>query len=253
LPVAHTPLTPPKEREERKQRPPGGYLFLKINSFQYETYYSSMMPELDRIYDSAFFQEWGPTHGKYVRSAEIVTQVLHDIYAPKRLIDLGSGCGVYGHFFSLKGVSVVSIDGVQPPSPHAYPLPVHVQDLTVPFENRWGCFDAALCLEVAEHIPETLLSPFLANITQFSDRLILSAAPPGQGGHHHVNEQPRRYWVEQLARVGFAYNRKHTGRVFETLNAIKLPYMWMAGHIGIYDRILDPTIQYHLPFAVRQR
>jgi hypothetical protein len=211
-----------------------------------------MMSDLDRIYDGAFFKEWGPAHGKYVRSAEIITQVLHDVFAPKRLIDLGCGCGVYGHFFGQKGVAVISVDGVRPPVTEAYPPPVHVQDLTVPFENIWGPFDAALCLEVAEHIPETLLPPFLANITQFSDRLILSAAPPGQGGHHHVNEQPRRYWVDQLAQVGFGYNRKQTGRVFETLNAIKLPYMWMAGHIGIYDRIVDPNVKMNLPFDVQR-
>ena len=38
----------------------------------------------------------------------------------------------------------------------------------------------------------------LANVTRGAGLAILSCAPPGQGGHHHVNERPRRYWVAVL-------------------------------------------------------
>ena len=60
---------------------------------------------------------------------------------------------------------------------------------TRPFENLWGAFDLALCLDVGEHIPESRVGVFLDNITQFADTLLLACASPGQGGHHHVNEQ----------------------------------------------------------------
>jgi SAM-dependent methyltransferase len=209
------------------------------------------MPSLDAIYDRSFFEEWGPKHDKYVTSAEIITAVIYDLLRPKRLVDLGSGCGVYSHFFARKGAEVVAIDGVIPPAELSYPFPIQTRDLTEPFQNVWGSFDVALCLEVAEHIPESLSETFLDNITRFSDRLVLSAAQPNQGGHHHVNEQPKRYWVAKLAAKGWAYNRRETGRLLTALTARRPPYMWMVEQISVYDRVKIPSGRKdRLPFSV---
>lgn len=210
-----------------------------------------MMPGLDGIYDRAFFEEWGPGHEKYVESAKRITDVLHDLYSPKRIVDLGAGCGVYGHFFSQKDVEVVSIDGVIPPKEFSYAVEFQKRDLTIPFKNIWGSFDFSLCLEVAEHIPESLSDAFLDNLLRFSDRLILSAAQPNQGGHHHVNEQPKRYWVAKLAAKGYAYDRRATGRIQTALAAARPPYMWMAEQISVYDRASVPAgTKDRLPFSV---
>lgn len=209
------------------------------------------MPDLGRIYDRSFFEEWGPGHERYVRSAEIIVDVLHEALRPKRLVDLGAGCGVYSHLFAGKGVDVVAIDGVVPPPEHSFPVQIQVRDLTSPFDNVWGAFDLALCLEVAEHIPEPLSGAFLDNILRFSDRLVLSAAQPNQGGHHHVNERPKRYWVERLAEKGFAYDRRETGRLLQALTAARPPYMWMAEQVSVYRRSTAPAgSKDRLPFSV---
>jgi len=211
-----------------------------------------MMPNLEKIYDQKFFQEWGPRHEKYVESASNVADILFRYLAPSSMVDVGCGCGVYSYLFQKKGVRVLSLDGVRPPEEESYPVSITVRDLTVPFGNLWGKFDVALCLEVAEHIPEDLSPAFLQNITSLSDRLVLSAAPPGQGGHHHVNEQPKRYWVRRLAERGFIYNRKLTGQIMETFKRKKLSYMWMGEHISIYDRIKpQDDVRRELPFRIR--
>lgn len=210
------------------------------------------MNNLEKIYDREFFLEWGSRHGKYVESAENVTDILFRYLSPLSMVDVGCGCGVYSHFFQKKGVQVLSLDGVRPPKEESFPVSITVRDLTIPFENIWGKFDVALCLEVAEHIPEDMSPSFLQNITALSDRLVISAAPPGQGGHHHVNEQPKRYWVRRLAEHGFVYNRKLTGQIMETFKREKLPYMWMGEHISIYDRIKpQDDVRRELPFRVR--
>lgn len=207
------------------------------------------MPDLARIYDGAFFEEWGTAHENYVASASIITDVLYDLLRPRRLVDLGAGCGVYGHRFAEYGVDVVSIDGVAPPAEHSYPVDMQIRDLTASFDNIWGEFDFALCLEVAEHIPEPLADAFLDNILRFSDRLVLSAAQPNQGGHHHVNERPKRYWVAKLAAKGFAYDRRATGRLLTALTAARPPYMWMVEQISVYDRVTKRSTD-RLPFSV---
>ncbi|HXJ72004.1 MAG TPA: methyltransferase domain-containing protein, partial [Candidatus Dormibacteraeota bacterium] len=187
-----------------------------------------MMPELEKIYDHRFFEEWGVRNRPYVETARYLTALLYRQFQPKRLIDLGCGAGVYAAAFRTHGVEVVAVDGVVAPPECSIAGPVEIRDLTVPFKNPWGPFDLALCLEVAEHIPESLAPAFLETITGFSDTLILSCAPPFQRGHHHVNEQPKRYWIERLAPLGFAYDRKTTGLISETFKADRPPLMWMC-------------------------
>ena len=41
------------------------------------------------------------------------------------------------------------------------------------------------------------------NLTSFSDVILFSAAIPGQGGTHHVNEQWPSYWIEKFAARGY--------------------------------------------------
>jgi len=207
------------------------------------------MKNLAAIYDQAFFSEWGPSNKAYVGSAEIITETIFAQFRPHRLADLGCGCGIYSSLFAARGAKVLALDGVKPPAEHSFPVGVQVRDLTEPFENTWGSFDLALCLEVAEHIPEDLLPAFLKNITSFSDTLLMSAAPPNQGGHHHVNERPRRYWVRRLRDHGFAYDRGATGLLCEKLKAHGLPNMWMGLHICVYHRAKDSRALNHgLPF-----
>jgi len=198
--------------------------------------------ELARIYNASFFAEWGRGNQAYVASAGVIVEVLFEKFAPGRVIDLGCGCGVYSHFFCQKNVALVAVDGVRPPREHAFEIPVEIRDLSVPFENVWGAFDLALCLDVGEHIYEEDCDAFLSNVTNFSDRLLMSCAPPGQGGHHHVNEQPKRYWIERLRRHGFCYDRRRTGELCETFKIRRTELMWMWEHISVYNRDLSTVI-----------
>ncbi|MBU2483255.1 MAG: class I SAM-dependent methyltransferase [Proteobacteria bacterium] len=210
------------------------------------------MKNLSEIYGPDFFREWGPSNTDYVRSAELVAGAIYEIFRPASLADLGCGCGVYSHVFTLMGARVLAIDGVIPPSAHSFPVEIITRDLAAPFKNTWGSFDLALCLEVAEHIPEEFTGTFLRNLAAFSDRLVMSAAPPGQGGRRHVNEQPRRYWARKLAAIGFAYNRRASGRLLKILERERPPFMWMANHIGVYERAKDrKQLEHGLPFAIK--
>jgi hypothetical protein len=43
----------------------------------------------------------------------------------------------------------------------------------------------------------------LENLTRHGDRVLFSAAVPGQGGEFHVNEQPLSYWRDRFHALGF--------------------------------------------------
>lgn len=61
-------------------------------------------------------------------------------------------------------------------------------------------FHITSCFEVAEHIEEEHADVFVDNLCRTSSNIIMSAAPPGQGGHHHYNCQPYEYWDEKFAK-----------------------------------------------------
>ena len=77
----------------------------------------------------------------------------------------------------------------------------HAVDLSQPIDLGRR-FDLAQSLEVAEHLPAAAARHFVATITRHSSLALFSAAPPGQGGAHHVNEQPYGYWRDLFAEIG---------------------------------------------------
>lgn len=64
-------------------------------------------------------------------------------------------------------------------------------------------FDLAQCLEVGEHLPLTASRTLVASLTAASDRVLFSAAVPGQGGEYHINEQPLAFWQSLFAERGY--------------------------------------------------
>ena len=65
-------------------------------------------------------------------------------------------------------------------------------------------FDLVQSLEVAEHLPAASAETFIDNLVRHGDVIFFSAAPPGQGGKHHVNERPYDYWRDLFAARGYA-------------------------------------------------
>lgn len=64
-------------------------------------------------------------------------------------------------------------------------------------------FDLVQSLEVAEHLPPESAADFVASLCRHGDMVLFSAAPPGQGGENHLNEQPYDYWRALFQHQGF--------------------------------------------------
>jgi len=191
---------------------------------------------LAALYGRDFFREWGATNHKYVETAWAISRLLKSMFHPSRIVDIGSGSGIYASIFRELGLEVLAIDGVVPPPEFSLAPPDEIRDFREPMENSWGKFDTTFCFEVVEHIPPESSEIFLSNLAKFGDLLLLSYAPPHQGGTGHFNEQPKRYWIERLAEHGFIYNREQTGKILEHFKDNKTPYMWMTENICVFRR-----------------
>lgn len=95
-------------------------------------------------------------------------------------------------------------------------------------------FDLALCLEVAEHIPDHLSSSLVRFVAGAAPIAVFTAAPPGQGGTGHINEQPPEYWVQRFADQGALHDEgasTSVARHFEE-NGVDAP--WLVKNVMVF-------------------
>lgn len=115
-------------------------------------------------------------------------------FAVKSVLDIGAGTGYAANYFFDAGLRVIPVDGLRFNCENAVYPTLHA-DLT---KSPVYCkVDLVHCQEVVEHIEERFLDNLLQSLA--CGRIILMTnALPGQGGYHHVNEQPTEYWIEHL-------------------------------------------------------
>lgn len=113
------------------------------------------------------------------------------------VVDVGCGEGWWAAQFP-DGVRH-GFDGGQTPDAQ---IPVTTCDLTqrIPTDD---VYDLAICLEVAEHLPEASAGHLVAELVRLAPVVLFSAAMPRQGGTGHINCQPPAYWEALFASHGY--------------------------------------------------
>jgi SAM-dependent methyltransferase len=150
-------------------------------------------------YDRAFYRVLAQTARSSAR--RIVPKVLAQVL-PKSVIDVGCGTGSWLAEFARNGI--VDFCGVEGDFFPADMLEIPrerfvVFDLTQPYRCSRR-FDLVISLEVAEHLPADCAASFVGSLVRLGPAVLFSAAIPGQGGTHHVNEQWQDYWAELFER-----------------------------------------------------
>ncbi len=200
----------------------------------------------DDGYDEEFYEELGSLAEH--AAAEIVPLLLR-LFTPSSVIDVGCGDGAFLHEFARHGVTDLhGVEGKHLPADFQFRSPVAtltLQDLEHPFEMDRR-FDLALCLEVAEHLEYARSAGFVADLCKLADVVVFSAAVPGQGGTHHVNEQWPTFWRDQFARHGYGVHDVLRARLWTNPSVAT----WYKQNILIYardgvvdDSRLDPAVQ----------
>jgi len=197
--------------------------------------------DLSSIYDDDFFREYGSGNDAYSNACEFIAAEIYRRFQPRSAIDWGCGAGLHAAELARLGVDVMAVDGVvASPESKSRDIDIRVADLTepLPFDFVPPSYDLSLCIDVMEHLHEADADIALDNITRNAELVIMSCAPPGQGGHHHVNEQPRRYWIARMASRDWRYIRRETGSMENYFmgHRDQLPLSWMYHNLCIYRR-----------------
>jgi SAM-dependent methyltransferase len=157
----------------------------------------------------------------------IMWKYLIDNYNVKTVLDIGCGRGYSAKYFESIGCDILGIDGSTKAQEMSL-IPEHflLNDYeTGPALSRSEIkyndkplgdfiFDLCWCCEFVEHVEEQFIDNFLSTFA-FAKYVAMTHAIPGQGGHHHVNCQPKEYWIENMARYGFEYDEEFTNELKE--------------------------------------
>lgn len=135
---------------------------------------------------------------------EPVLDYLIGRYGIKSMLDVGCGLGAMIDLAQEKGLIALGIDG-DPQIEHAY---VIQHDYAI-YPRHMPNFDLIWCVEFVEHVEAQYQDNYLATFNA-GRVLYLTAAYPGQGGYHHVNEQPMDYWIDLLTARGWQLDQEAT-------------------------------------------
>lgn len=144
-----------------------------------------------------------------LRTGFRVFEILREVKSEStgRISDFGCGSGAFlraaresGLFDQFVGYDLESsIHYVQKSMPWA---DLRVMDFCasnfIPDKSEW-----AICTEVLEHLPLSCALQLFDRVLGACNVAIFSAAQPGQGGTHHINEQPLTFWLEKARINGF--------------------------------------------------
>lgn len=156
---------------------------------------------------------------------------------PKKYLDVGCGTGAMIELARAIGVDAYGVDVL--PHPLEKDDYIYRQDLRYPFDAARK-FDIVTCIEFVEHIePEyegVICDTLARHVSPDGGILVLTSAPPGQDGYHHVNCQPKSYWRARMINRGLHYSDTETRKLAEVWAHTFMVTHWLETNLQVFRR-----------------
>jgi len=150
----------------------------------------------------------------------------------KSMLDIGCGPGGMVKLANDMNINAHGIDGdykVERPGVNDNWITIH--DYTTGSSNLDLKVDLVWSVEFVEHVDEEYQDNYMKDF-QRGNFVIMTFAPPGTKGHHHVNCQTDAYWKDVFKNYGFQFDSNMTRQIREvtTLNVKQKKGITKFGH-----------------------
>lgn len=129
----------------------------------------------------------------------------------RSMLDIGCGPGGMVELAEEMGYNSLGIDGDYTLERYNQSKFV-IHDFTKGPAPVEGSFDLAWSVEFVEHVYEKYIPNYIQSFQKCKYALI-TYAPPGWDGHHHVNLQDENYWINVFESYGFKHSLDLTTRL----------------------------------------
>ena len=154
------------------------------------------------------------------------------------ITDLGCGTGHYVKMIEDLNIETQGFDGNPETEKWDVSGGLCVGPVDIVEKKFWDVTDAAMSIEVAEHIPEEYEEAFISNLVNSARHLIfLSWGVPGQVGEGHVNGQWGEDVVQKMKKRGWKRNDKYTNMLQKDAS-----FDWLKKNVQVFNRIKDQDI-----------
>ncbi len=187
----------------------------------------------DQIYSNEYFRK--RQADPWRSDANHIGDILRKEFEPQNIIDFGCAIGAHLEPFHEHNIDIQGVEGAQKAIDYAVVPEEYItqHDLREPY-NTESTYDLAISFEVAEHISKKYDGVFIDSITRSSDCVVITAAPPGQKGTHHVNLKPRSYWISKFRQRGFDYKSDKVDILRSNINVEET--VWIPDNIFVFER-----------------
>lgn len=168
----------------------------------------------DEIYDENYYRN--DVEAVALQSAPAISASIVSRFNPRRVIDVGCGTGALLAALRDRGCEVVGLEYSDAGLAACRGRGLNVHKFDIEHDTpaaTLGTFDVAITTEVAEHLPARCADRFVALLTAAAPIVIFTAAPPGQGGIDHVNEQPPEYWIAKFEARGCHHRNEESAEL----------------------------------------
>lgn len=176
------------------------------------------------------------------RDADAVARAFAAEYAPgggppPRTVDVGAGSGAFAAGLARSGWDVVALERSAAGRALGRMQRVRCRRFDLerePPARLDGRFGLAYCFEVAEHLPPALGDRLVGFLATAAPVVVFSAAPPGQGGLGHINEQPLEYWAERFGRHGHRLDEERSRGIREAFGTAGVDAPWLRANTVVF-------------------
>ena len=132
-------------------------------------------------------------------------RLLKDLFmtSPKTLLDAGCAKGFLVECLRNEGVNAFGIDTSEYAISNAYELIkdyCRVASISDPLDSK---YDVIISIEVLEHMEKSESEIAIANLCNYTDKILFSSSPHDYGEVTHINVQPPEVWAQIFARNNF--------------------------------------------------